>query len=149
MAGGGLLRDTLSPPYNRGESLVRVVDTATLSQEEANDDIFHEIDSYPANPIALLLTDANQELPAGSSTHVIELPPGEGSVLQSASEQGEDSSALPITFTDSQLRDFKEYFSIPDEVGIKVPIEGESIMDPIVNERILRGLFVSDGLPYF
>ncbi|GAA0152371.1 hypothetical protein LIER_10872 [Lithospermum erythrorhizon] len=88
--------------------------------------------------------DVGQELLAGSSTQTIE-----GVVSQSADEQGDDSAnlpsyianALPVPFTDSQLWDFKEYFSIPDDVGIRVHVEGESIMAPIVNEKDTDGAF--------
>ncbi|GAA0187475.1 hypothetical protein LIER_34763 [Lithospermum erythrorhizon] len=140
MASGGILRDTPSPSSTLELSPVRVIDAATLNQENANDDVFHEIDEYPANPIALV--------PAGSSTQRVEAPT-EGVVSQSANDQGEDfddlpsyhAYSLPLSFTDSELWNIKEYFSIPDDIGIRVPIEGESIMEPIVNEKDIEGAF--------
>ncbi|GAA0171707.1 hypothetical protein LIER_43913 [Lithospermum erythrorhizon] len=82
--------------------------------------------------------------------------PAEG-VAQSASDQGEDSddypsyivNSLPISFTDSQLWDIKEYFSIPDDVRIRVPVEGESIMAHIVDEKDVDGAFCPGGPLYF
>ncbi|GAA0174479.1 hypothetical protein LIER_27864 [Lithospermum erythrorhizon] len=52
MVRGGILRDNPSPSSYRQPSSVRVIDTTTLCQEEANDDVFREIDEYPAKPIA-------------------------------------------------------------------------------------------------
>ncbi|GAA0163770.1 hypothetical protein LIER_19558 [Lithospermum erythrorhizon] len=68
MAGGGILRDTPSASPTRDPSFVRVIDTATLHHEEVNDDVFREMDEYPANPIAPELAGAGQVQPAGSST---------------------------------------------------------------------------------
>ncbi|GAA0163482.1 hypothetical protein LIER_19335 [Lithospermum erythrorhizon] len=156
MAGGGILRDTPSPLSIREPSTVRVIDATTLNQE-VNDDVFRDIDECPANPIALVSMDVDQELPAGSSTRVVEPPSTEGIVSQSAGEQGEDSddlpsyiaNSLPVLFTNSQLWDIKEYFSIPDDVGVRVPVEGESIMAPIVNERDTKGAFCFGWTPLF
>ncbi|GAA0142603.1 hypothetical protein LIER_03462 [Lithospermum erythrorhizon] len=144
MASGGILRDTPSPSSTREPSSVRVIDAATLKQEEANDEIFREIDEYPTTLVVPESADVSQELPAGSSTQS-----REGTISQSADEQGEDyvdltsyvANLLTVRFTGSQLWDFKEYFSIPDDVGIRVPIEGESIMEPILNKDDIERAF--------
>ncbi|GAA0153590.1 hypothetical protein LIER_37702 [Lithospermum erythrorhizon] len=156
MTGDGILKDTPLSSPTREPSPVRVIDTTTLNRvriytsvgaeviyggllftpyqdpfanvalkQEANDDIFRKIDDYPADPVAPISTSASQELPASSSNQSTK-PSAEGAVSQSA---------------DSQLWDFKEYFSIPDDVGIRVPIEGESIMEPIVNKDDTEGAF--------
>ncbi|GAA0159685.1 hypothetical protein LIER_16403 [Lithospermum erythrorhizon] len=88
-----------------------------LKQEEANDNIYREIDDYPANQHASLAdAEDNQSLPATSSTPaVISSSTTEGSALQLVDDQGEDSRkiptfvehSLPIPFTDIQLWDFK------------------------------------------
>ncbi|GAA0167632.1 hypothetical protein LIER_22518 [Lithospermum erythrorhizon] len=73
----------------------------------------------------------NQALLAGSSTPALVPTPIDGSSSQSANDQGQDSGALPafienslpVSFTDSQLWDFKEYFLILDDVGIRIPVE--------------------------
>ncbi|GAA0164603.1 hypothetical protein LIER_20197 [Lithospermum erythrorhizon] len=101
MAGDGILRDTPSPSSTREPSPVR---------EKANDEIFCEIDSYPANPLVCMTTATGQDLPASSSNQAVE-PPTEGVVSQSMGDQGEDSddllsylvNSLPVSFTDSQL----------------------------------------------
>ncbi|GAA0174506.1 hypothetical protein LIER_41729 [Lithospermum erythrorhizon] len=122
--------------------------TVALKQEETHGDIFEEIDNYPSNLVTSVPADANQTHPAGSSNQAVE-PPAEGGVLKSTGEQGKDSDDLPsylvnsftVSFTYSQLWDIKEYFSIPGNVGIGVPVEGKSIMAPIVNEKDIEGAF--------
>ncbi|GAA0166885.1 hypothetical protein LIER_21945 [Lithospermum erythrorhizon] len=91
----------------------------------AYDDIFQEIDNYPSNHTTSVSADADQALPVGSSNPTLVPTPADGSASQSTNDQGDDSRALPtfienslpVSFTDSQLWDFKEYFSIPDDVG--------------------------------
>ncbi|GAA0172568.1 hypothetical protein LIER_26369 [Lithospermum erythrorhizon] len=182
MAGGGILRDTPSPPPTNGESPIRIVNAATLNQvrfytsvgaevlygdlgftpyqdpfanmalkqEEENDDVFREINNYPANPPALgNIMDESQSFPTGSSTPMDILSSIEGSVSQPADDQGANSFALPafiknallVPFMNTQLWDFKEYFSIPEDVGIRVPVEGESILEPTVNEGETKRAF--------
>ncbi|GAA0163588.1 hypothetical protein LIER_39625 [Lithospermum erythrorhizon] len=75
-----------------------------------------------------------------------------GSASQPVEAQGEDSGPLPafiehsfpVPFTDTQLWDFKEYFSILDHMGLRVPVEGESIVEPLIKEGDLDGRFVWD-----
>ncbi|GAA0158104.1 hypothetical protein LIER_15214 [Lithospermum erythrorhizon] len=113
-------------------------ETIFLKQEQTQDDIFAKIDNYPSNPLD---PKPFQEVPTGSSNQSTTIL-AEGAE-QSTSEQGEDSAdrpsylvnSLPVSFTDSQLWDLKEYFSILDDVGIRVPVEGETITEPIVNEK--------------
>ncbi|GAA0187314.1 hypothetical protein LIER_34602 [Lithospermum erythrorhizon] len=132
MVGGRILRDTSFPSPSPEASPVRVINAATLNQEAGNDYFYREIDEYLPNPIAHMSTDADQVLHAGSSTPTVVPSSTEGNASQSVNEQGEDSGALPtfiensllVSFTDTQLWDFKEYFSIPNDVGIRVPIEG-------------------------
>ncbi|GAA0178688.1 hypothetical protein LIER_42184 [Lithospermum erythrorhizon] len=86
MVGGGLLRDTPLPPPNRGESPVRVVNTATLNQEEANSNIFKEIDDYPANTtVPSAAPGDNRTLPASSSMHP---------AVSSSATEGEASQSM-------------------------------------------------------
>ncbi|GAA0166851.1 hypothetical protein LIER_21915 [Lithospermum erythrorhizon] len=58
-------------------------------------------------------------------------------------------NSLPVPFTDTELWEIKEYFLIPDDVGIKVPVEGESIMAPIVKENDVGGSFCLGWTPVF
>ncbi|GAA0173285.1 hypothetical protein LIER_26937 [Lithospermum erythrorhizon] len=131
MAGGGILKYTPHSSPNSENSPLHVIDADTLHQEETWDDVFEEIDNYPSNtlPSSPLLS---QEVPTGSSNQVVDISV-EG-VTQSTSEQGEDFedypsyiiNSLPVLFTDTELWDFKEYFSILDDVGIRVPVEEPS-----------------------
>ncbi|GAA0145443.1 hypothetical protein LIER_36130 [Lithospermum erythrorhizon] len=128
-------RSSSSP--NRENSPIHTIDANTLNKEETYDDIFEEIDNYPSNLIA-------PETPA------------EG-VVQSTSEQDDDPgyypsyimNSLPVPFIDSELWDIKEYLSIADDVGIRVPIEGESIMAPIVKGQDVEGVFCPGWTPLF
>ncbi|GAA0154418.1 hypothetical protein LIER_12407 [Lithospermum erythrorhizon] len=126
----------------------------TLKQEDTHSDIFEEIDDYPLNTLAPT-TVLGQDLPAGSSNRATKAL-AEGDV-HLASEQGEDSddnpsyiiNSLPVPFTDSELWDIKEYFCILDDVGIRVPVEGESIMTPLVNKKDKEGAFYPGQNPLF
>ncbi|GAA0158954.1 hypothetical protein LIER_15851 [Lithospermum erythrorhizon] len=145
LRGDRSLQDTPTSSPIRKNSPVRVIDTTTIQQ------VLKEINEYLANPDALITTtDENQTLPDSSSTPT-DVPSSttEGSASQPMGDEGEDSGALlafiqkslPVPFMDTQLWDSKEYFSILADVGIRVPVKGESIIEPIVKEGDKDGAF--------
>ncbi|GAA0167373.1 hypothetical protein LIER_22318 [Lithospermum erythrorhizon] len=96
MAGDRCPKDTPTSSPIRNAYPVGVIEATSLHQEEANNDIFREIDDYSSSHTAPITTAGdNQTLPASSSTlAAVSSSTTEGGASQPAGEQGEDSRSL-------------------------------------------------------
>ncbi|GAA0175031.1 hypothetical protein LIER_28289 [Lithospermum erythrorhizon] len=80
-----------------------------LKHEEVNDDVFTEIDEYPASQTTptIAITDENQTFPTSSSTPAaISSSANQGNTSKFADDQGVDSGDLPAFIRDSLLVPF-------------------------------------------
>ncbi|GAA0146327.1 hypothetical protein LIER_06312 [Lithospermum erythrorhizon] len=47
--------------------------------------------------------------------------------------------SLPVAFSDEDLVNFRQYFSIPSSVEMRLPLEGEQVFEPLVDPSQSEG----------
>ncbi|GAA0171693.1 hypothetical protein LIER_25667 [Lithospermum erythrorhizon] len=55
--------------------------------------------------------------------------------------------SLPVAFFDEDLVNFRQYFTIPSTVEMRIPVEGEQIFEPLVDPSNRDGPLALDGPP--
>ncbi|GAA0169865.1 hypothetical protein LIER_24248 [Lithospermum erythrorhizon] len=89
------------------------------------------------NPCRFDLHQPTNESPQVHLTHSASQPAGVAQAVENVDKPGDPPTiiqdSLPVAFSYESLVNFRQYFSIPSFIEICLPLEGEKVLEPLVD----------------